>query len=105
MKRVYVMVDAALAGLLVAVMATALVREAPREYLGVALFAAAFRSGFSRDGISTGGKSRYHNGRKNRYRRSVHGVPPLPVAAFGPAPFAAACHAMQPKSLIPCRCI
>ena len=41
MKRLYVMVDAALAGLLVAVMATALVQEAPHEYLGVALFAAA----------------------------------------------------------------
>ena len=34
-------VDAVLAGLLVAVMATALVQEAPHEYLGVALFAAA----------------------------------------------------------------
>ena len=33
--------DAALAGLLVAVMATALVREAPHEYLGAALFATA----------------------------------------------------------------
>ena len=41
MKRVYVIVDAALAGLLVAVMATALVQEAPHEYLGMALFAAA----------------------------------------------------------------
>ena len=34
-------VDAALAGLLVAVMATALVRKAPHEYLGAALFATA----------------------------------------------------------------
>ena len=34
-------VDAVLAGLLVAVMATALVQDAPHEYLGVALFAAA----------------------------------------------------------------
>lgn len=41
MKRLYVTVDAALAGLLVAVMATALVQEAPHEYLGVALFTAA----------------------------------------------------------------
>ena len=40
MKRLYVMVDAALAGLLVAVMATALMQEAPHEYLRVALFTA-----------------------------------------------------------------
>ena len=40
MRRVRVMVDAALAGLLVTVMATALVQEAPHEYLGVAPFAA-----------------------------------------------------------------
>ena len=40
MRRVRVMVDAALAGLLVTVMATALVQETPHEYLGVALFAA-----------------------------------------------------------------
>ena len=39
MRRVRVIVDAVLAGLLVAMMASALVQEAPHEYLGVALFA------------------------------------------------------------------
>ena len=40
MRRVPVVIDAALVGLLVAVMATALVQATPHEYLGVALFAA-----------------------------------------------------------------
>ena len=40
MRRVHAVIDAAPVGLLVAVMATALVQAAPHEYLGVALFAA-----------------------------------------------------------------
>ncbi len=41
MRRVRIVVDAVLAGLLVAVMATTLVQEAPHEYLGASLFVAA----------------------------------------------------------------
>lgn len=40
MRRVRIVVDTVLAGLLVAVMATALVQEAPHEYLGASLFVA-----------------------------------------------------------------
>lgn len=40
MRRVRIVVDAVLAGLFVAVMATALVQEAPHEYLGASLFVA-----------------------------------------------------------------
>lgn len=40
MMKIRVIVDAVLAGLLVSVMATTLVQEAPHEYLGMALFAA-----------------------------------------------------------------
>lgn len=40
MRRAHIVVDTVLAGLFVAVMATALVQEAPHEYLGASLFVA-----------------------------------------------------------------